>query len=78
LYPRQFGTSGRERSKGIEHIIKPALRFASGPVPVLAELAQEQTWSNFKNQAADYAGGHGSEYIDALHRVWSVMHRLQD
>jgi len=47
-------------------------------VPVLAELAQEQTWSNFKNQATDYAGRHQSEYIDALHRVWSIMFNLQD
>ncbi len=47
-------------------------------IPVLAEMAQEQTGANFKDEAADYAGTHGSEYVDALHRVWSVMYSLQE
>jgi len=47
-------------------------------VPILAEMAQEQTWSNFKNEAADFAEAKGAKYVDALHDVWAVMYRLQD
>lgn len=46
-------------------------------VPILAELAEEQDWSNFKNEAAAYQGHRGASYSSALHDVWEVMHRLQ-
>jgi hypothetical protein len=45
---------------------------------VLAELASEQEWSNFKNEAADFQGKTGSEYIQALHDVWGIMYSLQN
>jgi hypothetical protein len=44
---------------------------------IVAELAHEQEWSNFKNEATRFQGGKGSAYVDALHEVWSVMMRLQ-
>lgn len=51
------------------------------PKPVWAaalyELAAEQDWSNFKNQAAAYQGEAGAEYVRALHDVWERMGRLQ-
>lgn len=42
---------------------------------LLVSLAEEQTWSNFKNEAAAYEKEHehSGRYVDALHRVWSVM-----
>jgi hypothetical protein len=46
-------------------------------VAVLKGLAEEQTWSNFKNQAARNATETGSAYVDTLHDVWGVMQRLQ-
>jgi hypothetical protein len=46
-------------------------------VSVAAELAEEQEWSNFKDEAARYQGKLGSEYIGALHRVWTEMYQLQ-
>jgi hypothetical protein len=46
-------------------------------VAVAAELAQEQEWSNFKNEAARYEGKAGSDYVHALHEVWNEMRRLQ-
>jgi hypothetical protein len=46
-------------------------------VGIVAELAEEQEWSNFKNEAAEYQGDAGSDYVEALHTVWRVMHRLQ-
>jgi hypothetical protein len=46
-------------------------------VGVLSELANEQCWSNFKNEAAKRRGKAGAEYVSALHEVWRVMHGLQ-
>jgi hypothetical protein len=48
-------------------------------VAALAELATEQTWSNFKNETSRFSRAKKAAYayVDALHRVWDVMHRLQ-
>jgi hypothetical protein len=45
---------------------------------MISELAQEQDWSNFKNEAARHQGDAGAEYIHALHRVWSIMASFQE
>jgi hypothetical protein len=47
-------------------------------VAIIGELAQEQEWSNFKNEAAKYQGTPGADYVRVLHDVWSVMNRLQE
>ena len=47
-------------------------------VSVLAGMADEQEWSNFKNEAAKRQGKSGREYLNALHDVWEAMHRLQE
>ena len=44
-------------------------------VAVVAELAGEQTWSNFKSEVARFGGC--DDYERALHRVWEVMHTVQ-
>jgi hypothetical protein len=44
---------------------------------IMGELAQEQKWSNFKDEAAKYQGTSGRAYVQALHDVWAVMYRLQ-
>ena len=45
---------------------------------ILAELAEEQTWSNFKDAAKDANPSiDGKDYVRALHDVWSVMLNLQ-
>ena len=41
----------------------------------LAELAREQDWANFKNEAAKFNGL--DEYVNALHKIWSVMYGIQ-
>ena len=46
-------------------------------VAIIGQLAQEQEWSNFKNEAAKYQGESGRAYVDAMHDVWGVMDRLQ-
>jgi hypothetical protein len=45
---------------------------------IVGELAQEQEWSNFKDEAARYQGTSGGGYVRALHKVWDVMYRLQE
>jgi hypothetical protein len=44
---------------------------------MLAEMAMEHEWSNFKDEAARYQGRDGIDYIDALHQVWAIMIKLQ-
>jgi hypothetical protein len=44
---------------------------------VVTELVREQTWSNFKQEAARFGGINGRAYSLALHDVWEIMNRLQ-
>jgi hypothetical protein len=44
---------------------------------IVAELAHEQEWSNFKSEAARFQGQKGSAYVHALHDIWGVMMKLQ-
>jgi hypothetical protein len=44
---------------------------------IVGELANEQEWSNFKNEVARYQGAGGAAYVDSLHGVWEQMYALQ-
>ena len=44
---------------------------------VLAGLAQETDYDNFKSEVARHQGRAGAAYEHSLHEVWSVMNRLQ-
>jgi hypothetical protein len=44
---------------------------------VLAGLAEETDYDNFKSEVARHQGRAGADYAHSLHEVWSVMHRLQ-
>ena len=44
---------------------------------VLAELAAETDYDNFKSEVAEFQGKAGAAYERSLHDVWTVMHRLQ-
>ena len=46
-------------------------------VSVVAELAEEQDWSNFKNEVSSHQGKSGAAYVRALHDVWEIMNGLQ-
>jgi hypothetical protein len=48
-------------------------------VKMLIVLAEEQTWRNFKDEASKTArlNGWSHKYVDALHKVWDIMHSLQ-
>jgi hypothetical protein len=44
---------------------------------VVAELAEETDYDNFKSEVARHQGKARAAYEHALHDVWSVMNRLQ-
>ena len=46
-------------------------------VQVVAELAMETDYDNFKSEVANHQGRSGAAYEHSLHSVWSVMHKLQ-
>lgn len=55
--------------------IKVAKKVWAG---ALADLAEEQTWDNFKNEAHRYQGRDGDEYVSLLHRIWREMYAFQE
>ena len=46
-------------------------------VKVVAALAEEIDYDNFKSKVARHQRAAGAAYEHSLHDVWSVMHRLQ-
>jgi len=46
-------------------------------VQVLAALAEETDYDNFKSEVANHQGKEGAAYEHSLHDVWSVMNKLQ-
>ena len=44
---------------------------------VLAGLAEETDYDNFKSEVVRHQGPAGAAYEHSLHEVWSVMNRLQ-
>jgi hypothetical protein len=44
---------------------------------VLAGLADETDYDNFKSEVAQHQGKSGADYEHSLHDVWSVMYKLQ-
>ena len=53
--------------------------FVAKPVwaKVMAELATETNYDNFKSEVARHQGKAGAAYEHALHDVWHAMHRIQ-
>lgn len=56
-------------------IIVPKAEWAS----ILSQLALEQTWPNFKNEASRFSGLKkvSGMYVHALHEIWAIMADLQ-
>lgn len=44
---------------------------------VATKLAEETDYDNFKAAVGRHQGAGGEGYLEALHDVWEVMHRLQ-
>jgi len=44
---------------------------------IAAELAREETWTNFKDEVGRFQGKQGKDYVSVLHEVLSVMKKFQ-
>ena len=44
---------------------------------ILPQLAEEQTWSSFKDEALNF-NEEGDQYAESLHAVWKLMRGLQE
>lgn len=53
--------------------------FVDKPIwaQVVAALAEETDYDNFKSKVAGHQGKAGAAYEKSLHEVWAVMNRLQ-
>ena len=75
-FPELLGSSEIQESAGTDYAYRLFVR-KSAWTQVLAGLAEETDYDNFKSEVARYQGRTGAAYKHSLHEVWSVMHRLQ-
>ncbi len=75
-FPDQLGRCDIHDFVGTDYAFRI---FVDKPVwsRVVAELAEETDYDNFKSEVARYQGHDGEAYEHSLHEVWSVMYRLQ-
>lgn len=75
-FPDLLGECKVQESAGTDYAFR---LFVQKPawVQVLAGLAEETDYDNFKSEAARHQGRAGAAYENSLHEVWSVMHALQ-
>ena len=75
-FPELLGGCDVRATKGTDYAYRLFVDKAVW-AQVLAALADETDYDNFKSEVARHQGSAGVAYEDALHKVWSVMHRLQ-
>ncbi len=76
-FPDLLGESTIQVFPGTDYAYRIFVR-KSAWTQVLARLAEETDYDNFKSEVARYQGRAGAAYEHALHEVWSVMHGLQE
>ena len=75
-FPNLLGRCDIQDSAGTDYAFRLFVP-KSAWVRVLAGLAEETDYDNFKSEVARTQGKGGAAYEHALHEVWSVMNRLQ-
>ena len=75
-FPDQLGKSEIQHSTTADYAFR---LFVEKQVwrEVVAGLADETDYDNFKSAVARHQGRGGAAYGDTLHDVWSIMHELQ-
>jgi hypothetical protein len=75
-FPELVGQCDIQESVGTDYAFRI---LVAKPVwsQVLACLAGETDYDNFKSEVARHQGKAGAAYEHALHEVWSVMYELQ-
>jgi hypothetical protein len=75
-FPDLLGSSDIQESASTDYAYRLFVQKAAW-TQVLAGLAEETDYDNFKSEVARHQGRAGAAYEHSLHEVWSVMHRLQ-
>lgn len=75
-FPELLDESDIQESAGTDYAYRLFVQ-KSAWMQVLAKLAEETDYDNFKSEVAHHQGRAGAAYEHSLHEVWSVMHRLQ-
>lgn len=74
-YPEQLSGCIISESANTDYRFRIFVGKASW-VSVVAAMAKELDYDNFKNESARLHG-HGSEYLRSLHDVWEIGYNLQ-
>ena len=75
-FPGLLGESEIQESAGTDYAFRLFVP-KSAWTQVVAGLAEETDYDNFKSEVARHQGRAGAAYEHSLHDVWSVMNRLQ-
>ena len=75
-FPKLLGDCEIQKSLGTDYAYRLFVQ-KSAWTHVLAGLAEETDYDNFKSEVAHHQGNAGAAYEHSLHDVWSVMHKLQ-
>jgi hypothetical protein len=75
-FPEALGSCEIQESSHTDYAFRV---FVDKPkwASVLAGLAEDVDYDNFKSAVARHMGDEGAEYEHALHEVWAVMYALQ-
>jgi hypothetical protein len=75
-FPDLLGSCAIQESAGTDYAYRLFVQ-KSAWAQVLAGLAEETDYDNFKSEVAHHQGRAGAAYEHLLNEVWSVMHKLQ-
>jgi hypothetical protein len=75
-FPDILGECEIQESAGTDYAFRLFVQ-KSAWMEVLAGLAEETDYDNFKSEVARHQGRAGTAYERSLHEVWSVMNQLQ-
>jgi hypothetical protein len=75
-FPELLGASEIKQFPGTDYAFRVFISKALWQ-SVLAALAEEIDYDNFKSEVARHRGALGSAYEPSLHEVWSVMYGIQ-
>ena len=75
-FPDLLGQCEIQKSAGTDYAYRLFVQ-KSAWVQVVAGLAEETDYDNFKSEVARHQGRAWAGYERSLHEVWSVMHKLQ-
>ena len=75
-FPADLGGCGIRESSSTDYALRIFVAKDAWS-QVLAELASDIDYDNFKSEVARHQGAAGADYEHALHDVWGVMYRLQ-